>query len=89
MSASHAYRNFWAERRAEIIARDKGRCVWCGRSERLTVHHIRARAISKNDSPRNLVTLCELHHTAIERIAADVGTRLTYPVFLLIRYLRK
>jgi 5-methylcytosine-specific restriction endonuclease McrA len=46
----------WRQLRAQIIARDGGRCRGCGTTERLEIHH--RDGDWRNDDPANLVTLC-------------------------------
>jgi 5-methylcytosine-specific restriction endonuclease McrA len=50
----------WRRLRQTIIERDDGRCVVCGVTERLEVHHIDGNP--KNDDPSNLETRCRKHN---------------------------
>lgn len=53
----------WKMRRREVLARDGGRCVRCGRSNvLLDAHHIMARRHGGTDELDNLVTLCKVCH---------------------------
>ena len=85
-------RKRWEKRRSEVIARDGGRCVLCHSAEQLTVHHIRAYTISRDNRPSNLVTLCESCHNtiehAIQRAAQWVAWAVTAPIFRLARLRR-
>jgi len=51
---------------AFVYARDKGRCVSCGRKSRLTLHHIVPRSRGGVDEAMNLATLCVSCHDSIE-----------------------
>lgn len=53
--------------RQQAIARDRC-CVVCQTAEQLTTHHKVPRAISRNDSPANLITLCRAHHLEVEEL---------------------
>jgi hypothetical protein len=48
--------------REVVLKRDHYRCVACGTTRRLNVHHIRARAVGGSNAETNLVTLCRRHH---------------------------
>lgn len=50
------------EARAKAIMRDGGKCVLCGSTENLQVHHKLHRADGGTDDLDNLVTLCEECH---------------------------
>lgn len=52
--------------RAITFERDGRRCVVCGRSEALSIHHIKPRALGGRNHSSNLVTLCRPCHEAIE-----------------------
>lgn len=52
--------------RRRIHARDGGRCVVCGASDRLSVHHIRPSSVGGVGMDRNLVTLCRTCHDDLE-----------------------
>lgn len=58
--------NSWKKIRASIIKRDGNKCMKCGKTKMLTVHHIVKWSISKDDSPSNLITLCRSCHYSIE-----------------------
>ena len=48
--------------RAKAIERDSHKCVICGSSERLEVHHKKYRSDGGSDDMDNLVTLCAQCH---------------------------
>lgn len=48
--------------RADAISRDGGKCVECGATERLEVHHIRYKSQGGTDELDNLITLCACCH---------------------------
>ncbi len=48
----------WAERRAYVLNRDGNKCVRCGGSDSLHVHHRVPRAVRIDHSVANLMTLC-------------------------------
>lgn len=50
----------WRQLRQTIIERDNGRCVYCGSTTNLEVHHIDGNP--KNDDPSNLETRCRKHN---------------------------
>lgn len=53
----------WAEKRAQVFKRDGYRCVKCGSTKLLEVHHIVARHQGGTDDLDNLETLChQCHH---------------------------
>jgi hypothetical protein len=52
----------WKRVRAAVRRRDGGRCVVCGRGDRLSVHHVVPARLGGDDSMDNLVTVCVLHH---------------------------
>lgn len=51
--------------RAETLTRDGHRCLICGVTEALTIHHIRPRRIGGTNWHANLATICEPCHTSI------------------------
>jgi group II intron reverse transcriptase/maturase len=53
----------WRDVRAEVLERDGYRCQQCGSQDNLDVHHRQARYQGGDDSPENLVTLCEHCHS--------------------------
>ncbi|UYN89886.1 MAG: HNH endonuclease [Anaerolineales bacterium] len=55
----------WVRLRLEIIERDRC-CRVCGSTKRLAVHHVIPWRISHDDSPSNLVTLCNSCHPRVE-----------------------
>lgn len=52
----------WKKLRAQIIERDNKRCLKCGRSTDLEVHHIHGILYGGTDEPENLATLCHVCH---------------------------
>jgi 5-methylcytosine-specific restriction endonuclease McrA len=52
----------WKRTRAAVRRRDGNQCVVCGRSDRLSVHHIVPARLGGGDGMDNLVTVCVLHH---------------------------
>jgi len=63
----------WQRLVQEVHARDGRRCFVCRGQQALTVHHIVPRADGGMNELRNLMTLCEPHHTAVEDLPwADV-----------------
>jgi 5-methylcytosine-specific restriction endonuclease McrA len=41
-----------------IIARDNGRCVYCGSADNLHFDHVVPRSLGGDDTPSNLVLAC-------------------------------
>ena len=54
----------WDERRCYVLERDGDKCVRCGATESLHVHHIDPKVVSQNHSVDNLIALCEPCHIA-------------------------
>jgi 5-methylcytosine-specific restriction endonuclease McrA len=52
----------WKRIRAAVRRRDGNACVVCGRTDRLSVHHLVPARLGGHDSMDNLVTVCVLHH---------------------------
>ena len=52
----------WKRVRAAVRRRDGGRCVVCGPTDRLSVHHVVPARLGGGDGMDNLVTVCVLHH---------------------------
>ena len=52
--------------RDSVIERDKHSCQVCGYSNKIIVHHIDENP--KNNTMDNLITLCKICHTVIERM---------------------
>jgi 5-methylcytosine-specific restriction endonuclease McrA len=52
----------WKRIRAAVRRRDGNACVVCGRTDRLSVHHLVPARLGGDDSMDNLATLCVLHH---------------------------
>jgi hypothetical protein len=51
----------WKRIRAAVRRRDGNACVVCGRSDRLSVHHVVPARLGGGDEMDNLVTVCVLH----------------------------
>lgn len=71
----------WMELRDDILERDGFRCRVCGASGNLRVHHIIPRKYKyiagfDIDSPANLITLCDRHHTMADRKVDKYGNKL-------------
>ena len=54
----------WERLRAEVFARDGGKCVRCGSTEDLHCDHILELANGGTNDIDNLMTLCRSHHSA-------------------------
>jgi hypothetical protein len=52
----------WKRTRATVRRRDGNRGVVCGRSDRLSVHHVVPARLGGSDEMDNLVTVCGLRH---------------------------
>jgi len=53
----------WNDIRERVLLRDEGKCRWCGSGWNTEVHHIIPKSRGGTDEERNLLTLCQLHHT--------------------------
>jgi 5-methylcytosine-specific restriction endonuclease McrA len=51
----------------EVLERDESRCLVCGFSECVDVHHIVSLANGGNSFPENLISLCPNHHRLADR----------------------
>lgn len=51
----------------EVLKRDEARCLVCGYSECVDVHHIVSLAKGGDSFPENLITLCPNHHRLADR----------------------
>lgn len=78
----------YAAWRATVVARDRGRCLDCGATTDLEVHHIVpwARSAKLRYEPLNGATLCARCHRAVHRMiraarAKRQRTVLTDPVY--------
>jgi HNH endonuclease len=60
--------------KSQIRARDGHRCVVCGGSDQLSIHHIRPKAIGGVGRPANCVTLCRTCHDQVEHPIRDLFT---------------
>ncbi len=56
----------WKKIRRQIRRRDQNRCMRCGGTEHLQVHHITPYEDSFDNSPQNLITLCARCHGLVE-----------------------
>lgn len=61
--------------RCLVLARDRHRCRWCGRSNvtSLDPHHIRYRRGASDDVAGNLITLCRLCHNFVHGARNPAG----------------
>jgi len=64
----------WAALRLAVLERDHYRCVYCGSTDYLDVHHIRPRQQQGADQMNNLVTLCRSCHLRTSRWGRPRGT---------------
>jgi len=64
----------WAELRLAVLARDAHRCVLCGSTENLHVHHKHARRHHGPDQLDNLQTLCDRCHMQVPGWGRPRGT---------------
>jgi predicted restriction endonuclease len=51
----------------EVLERDDRRCLVCGFSECVDIHHIVSIAKGGDSFPENLITLCPNHHRLADR----------------------
>lgn len=56
----------WRRWRLVIIARDGGKCVFCGRPAK-SVHHLKPRSMGGTHAKSNLVTACRICHPAMDK----------------------
>ena len=68
--------------RGHVLERDEGRCVLCGRSDRLQCAHFIGRAQSGLGIERNLVTLCADCHREYDQSAERHRIREELRVYL-------
>ena len=59
----------WRLLRRSVLKRDGSRCLLCGASDRLTMHHIRPRALGGFDIEPNLMTVCGDCHQQLHYLA--------------------
>jgi len=52
------------KRRLSTYRRDNFRCVYCHRTERLTLDHLRPRSIGGDNADKNIVTACKSCNSA-------------------------
>ena len=63
----------WRLLRRSVLKRDGSRCLVCGRSDGLTMHHIRPKALGGFDIEPNLMTLCADCHQDIHYLAHRIS----------------
>ena len=61
-------RKSWGPLRDTVLHRDNYRCWECGSIKHLMVHHIVPWAVSQNDHPDNLITLCGACHFKADEV---------------------
>lgn len=71
----------YRDARRKALARD-GCCLVCGGLENLTTHHRIPRHISRDNSTRNLATLCRACHDLIEVLDA-IPLYLSWAAYLI------
>ena len=57
----------WRMIRIKVLERDSHKCTDCGTTKRLDIHHKKPYRISKDNSLKNLITLCRSCHIKEER----------------------
>lgn len=68
MGGSPAYRGpDWPTIQKQVVTMDGGRCVLCGSTDDLNVHHIEPYRISQKNEMSNLATLCDRCHGCADR----------------------
>jgi hypothetical protein len=67
LGESRADIHAWSYGRKAALVRDKRRCVVCGFSVALNVHHIVARAKGGSNHISNMITLCPNHHAMVHK----------------------
>lgn len=56
----------WKDIVKDVLGRDRSKCVWCGGSHRLSVHHITPWRLGGSDDLSNLETVCAYCHQTVE-----------------------
>ncbi len=51
--------------RAKVVARDDGRCRFCGTPRGVDLHHVVYRSQGGKHTPDNLLSLCGVHHALV------------------------
>lgn len=52
----------------EVFKACKGKCVLCGTTQNLELHHIKGRGKDLTDNPQNCVMLCQnCHHNVVHK----------------------
>lgn len=64
--SAERYTGNWQDQRKKALARDEYRCVTCGSTDRIQVHHISPYRYSKSHDLDNLKTLCRSCHSREE-----------------------
>jgi RNA-directed DNA polymerase len=67
------YGEDWPEIRQHILERDEQRCRFCGKTERLEVHHIRRYKQGQPHEPKNLITLCKGCHQQMQNRRSEAS----------------
>lgn len=52
----------WQQVRREVLERDEFRCRFCKVRGDADVHHLKPRSLGREDSTRNCLVLCRIHH---------------------------
>lgn len=58
----------WRRRRLEILDRDGRTCVFCGKTEVNTVHHLVPREKGGGHEAENLGSVCHPCHNAVDKV---------------------
>jgi 5-methylcytosine-specific restriction endonuclease McrA len=68
----------WDKIRKKIYKRDDFKCQYCGKKGKLNCHHIIPYRSTQDNSGDNLITLCNLCHSKLERMYDNMITRAEY-----------
>ena len=79
----------WRQCKQAVLTRDGRRCVLCGASKSLTLHHIRPKAIGGDSTQQNLVTVCESCHQAINRLTQWLASWLIWSYGVLMLWMAR
>jgi 5-methylcytosine-specific restriction endonuclease McrA len=52
----------WQRTRQCVLVRDGYKCRYCKSREKVEVHHLKPRSLGREDSTRNCLVLCAIHH---------------------------
>lgn len=68
MSTKQLHKQWRKQFNEDCLKRDENKCVFCGKTENLDVHHILDRHLMPNGGyvKENGITLCEEHHWKAE-----------------------